>query len=120
MIFRALNGNDWTFGSGLQSYLNRSDAISANIKTRLQTFLGECFFATDFGVDWWNLLGKKGDTALRDITLQCRKMVADSYGVVRINSLDTKFDSTTRSLSITFNIDTIYTRNLKSTARITS
>jgi hypothetical protein len=112
MKFRGITEtNDWTFGAGVQSYFTDSQAIGANVKTRLQTFLGECFFALNLGVDWWNLLGTKNPIAQQNIILQCRSVIAQSYGVTRINTVTPVFDSTTRSLTVSYDIDTIFTRN---------
>lgn len=118
MIFRNIPANDWALGSGKQSYLTGTPAIAANIKTRLQTFLGECFWATEAGVDWFNLLGTRGDEAKRRIALEARKCIADSYGVVQVNSLETSFSAASRSLTVSANVDTIYTRNVTVTTSI--
>lgn len=120
MIFRGIDGsNDWAFGNGRQSYLTGEAAVAANIKTRLMTFLGECFFALDAGVDWWNLIGAKNPQAQANIILQCREIIIQSEGVVRINSIAAVMDSR-RKLTLTFNIDTIFTRNLESSVPIPS
>lgn len=67
MIVRALNPvtGDWTFGQGKNNYLSSVPAIQQSIKTRLSSFLGDCFFATDSGIDWFNLLGTKQILQLR-------------------------------------------------------
>lgn len=120
MIFRAIDGaNDWAFGNGRQSYLTGEAAVAANIKTRLLTFLGECFFALDAGVDWWNLIGAKNPQAQANIILQCREIIIQSEGVVRINSI-TAVMNPQRKLTLTFNIDTIFSRNLEGSLPIPS
>ncbi len=112
MRFRSLDkDNDWSFGAGLQSYWLDEDAITGDIKTALKVFLGETFFALDFGVDWWNLLGaRKG--AAENIILQCRQIIAGREGVTKINRVEAILDRGTRRLSVTFNVDTVFTRNL--------
>lgn len=112
MKFRALDGNgDWQFGSGNQSYLTEEDAVVADIKTALRMFLGECFFALDFGVDWWNLIGGRGD-AEQNIVLQCRQMISSREGVSKINAVEATLDRDTRGLVVAFSVDTVFTRNL--------
>lgn len=112
MIFRGIDGaNDWAFGNGRQSYLTGEAAVSANIKTRLFVFLGECFFALDAGVDWWNLIGAKNPQAQANIILQCRTIIINSEGVVRINTIAAVMDSK-RKLTLTFNIDTIFSKGV--------
>jgi len=60
MIVRALDiNNDWTFGRGKNNYKSNVDAVAQNVQTRLMSFLGDCFFKTDDGIDWFNLLGSK-------------------------------------------------------------
>lgn len=113
MIFRGIDGSeDWSFGKGRQSYFTDGNAIAANIRTRLFTFLGECFFALQDGVDWWNLIGGKNPSAQANIILQCRTIIANSYGVVRINSVVPVFQAGTRDLRVTYDIDTIFTRGV--------
>ncbi len=116
MIFRALTPTkDWTFGQGVQCYLHDQPAIELNIETRLKCFLADCFWATDFGIDWWNLLGTRNPTAQANILIAVRTMIANSYGVVRINSVTADTDRTTRKLTLRWNIDTIFSRGTTGT-----
>lgn len=110
MRFRSLDSaGDWTFGAGVQNYFVEETAINADIRTALKVFLGECFFALDFGVDWWNLIGGKSAQA---IILQCRQVIAGREGVTRINRVDSVFNRDTRRLSVSYSVDTVFTRNL--------
>lgn len=118
MIFRALSPTgDWQLGQGVQNYLRDEKAIELNIQTRLKSFLGDCFWAIDFGVDWWELLGVKNPSAQAAIVLACRLMIAESYGVVRINSIVASTDRVTRRMTVTYNIDTIYSRSVVGTVQ---
>lgn len=111
MIFRALDSKgDWQFGAGLQSYFVDGDAINADIATALRVFLGECWFALNAGVDWWNLIGSKDE---QGIILQCRTVIAGRYGVVRINSVTASLIN--RKLHLTYNVDTIFSQNVVNT-----
>jgi hypothetical protein len=113
MIIRNLDADgDFTFGRGRQNYLRGDDAIRLNIKTRVKCFLNDCFWNMAFGVDWWNLLGTRNPTAQANIILQVRAMVAASYGVVKINSVEALTDRITRRLTIQINLDDIYTRGV--------
>lgn len=112
MKFRALDAaGDWSFGAGLQSYLTEEDAVAADIGTALKIFLGECFFALDAGVDWWNLIGARA-RAEQNIVLQCRQVISSRTGVTKINRVDAFLDRSTRRVSVAYNIDTVFTRNL--------
>jgi hypothetical protein len=119
MIFRAIDGaNDWAFGQGVQSYFTNERAVSANIKTRLQVWLGECFFATEAGIDWRNILGGKNPAAQQAAVLQCRTVIVGSYGVVKVNSVNAVFNSASRALTITYSIDTIFSRSVTNSVQL--
>ena len=111
MKFRAIDAsNDWAFGSGVQSYLTGEAAIEADIKTALLVFLGECFFALQAGVDWWNLTGGKNPAAQAGIILQCRTVILGRSGVVAVNSVTPTLVG--RRLSVAYNINTIYSKSV--------
>lgn len=104
MIMRALDSNnDWTFGAGLQNYLSGNAAIAQSIKTRLQSFLGNCWFATNAGMDWFNLLGKNQNS----LNIAINTMILNTEGVTRINQTFSVLDSVTRSLSVSYDVNTV-------------
>lgn len=112
MIFRALDPvGDWSFGRGVQSYVRDEDAVEINVETRLKSFLGDAFWAVDFGIDWWNLLGSMNPKAQAAIVLATRLTIAESYGVVRINSVEAETDRATRNLRLAYEISTIFNRS---------
>ncbi len=109
MIIRALDtDHDWTFGRGKSDYNRDQKAIAENVQTRLFSFLNDCFFDITAGIDWFRLLGKKD--MQNEIVLNCRAIVLQSEGVVRINSLSVSVTET-RRIFIQMSIDTIFTRN---------
>lgn len=107
MSVRSIDKNwDWNFGLGLQSYVNKELEISQMVKTRLMSFLGDCFFATEEGIDWLNLMGKYGEAKLlRSIKLT----ILNTQGVVGINSFDVMRNG--RNLTVTYDLRTIYSRS---------
>lgn len=116
MIFRSLNSDgDWTLGNGLQNYAHDEAAIALDISTALKVFLGECPWATDAGVDWWNLLGGKDQV---NLLLQTRQVIASRDGVTKITSVEAFLDRATRRLAVTYKVDTIYSRNLTNTVLV--
>lgn len=118
MIFRGLDQNrDWCFGQGLSSYATGSAAVLLNVQTAVQTFLGDAFWAANFGIDWLNLLGTKGTQDA--IIAQTRAVIANCEGVTAINSVTSSLDRQTRTLSLQFNISTVYSANAAGTAQIT-
>ena len=110
MIIRAIDTlGDWTFGKGKQNYLKTDQAIAENIQTRLLCFFHDCFFDYTSGIDWVRLLGTPGTKT--EITLSCRGVILQSYGVTSMNSISVSVDSNRRILNLIYNINTIFTRN---------
>jgi hypothetical protein len=105
MIVRALDGNhDWTFGKGRNSYKSNNDAIVQNINTRLNSFVGDCFFDANFGIDWWNLLGAKSQIA---IELAITTIILNTDGVTGLAQLSVTLD-TSRKVTIVYQVVTVY------------
>lgn len=117
MSLRAIDAvtGDWTFGQGRQNYLSGAAEINQDIATALKVFLGECFFDTSFGVDWFNLLGGKSASA---IVLQCRTVISRRRGVTKINSVTASLDTRSRRLSITYNVSTVYSLQTVNTVTV--
>lgn len=105
MIFRNLDRNgDWTFGKGKNNYVKLNEAIGLNIKTRLQSWLNDCFFALNEGVDWRNRLGSTNQRLLLEQDL--KRIVLQSEGVTGL--LDFQSAVNNRNISVYFSIETIY------------
>ena len=105
MIVRGLDANgDWMFGKGKNDYKSGNYAVEQSIKTRLQSFLGDCFFATDAGLDWWNLLGSKDITTL---TLAVKATIFNTPNVTAIISSSVNLDRN-RKITITYAVKTAY------------
>ena len=106
MIIRTLTtDHDFTYGIGKNNYLRDQNAIAENIDTRLLSFFRDCFFDMTAGVDWFRLLGTK--TTEQEIILSCRRVILQSYGVVKVNSISASTNG--RNLILSYNIDTIFT-----------
>ncbi len=114
MAFRNLDANhDWVYGTSRNAYVTENQEIALNIETRILSFLGNCFFDTDAGIDWWNLLDynkrEKLENAVQDTIIQ-------TPGVTGINSVDV-ITGANRQLRISYDIQTIYSESY--TAEIT-
>lgn len=120
MSIRAIDvvTGDWTFGQGRQNYLTGAAEINQDIATALKVFLGECFFDTSFGVDWFNLIGGRAQAA-QAIILQCRTVISKRSGVTKINSVTASLDAHTRRLSISYNVSTVYSLQTVNTVTVT-
>lgn len=86
MRFRNLTTEgDWCFGKGRNSFVTGNQALMLNIKTRLLSFLNDCFFDMGAGIDWWTYLGGKD---LKSVLADVQRTVLRSSQVKRIVNLD--------------------------------
>ena len=108
-VFRAIDSSgDWVFGSGIQAYARENIAIKFDIETKLKTFLTECFFNQEVGLDWFQLLSGKSQEA---IVLAIKTAIYDVDGVTSV--LDVKYSvDLKRKITISYFIDTIYTTQI--------
>lgn len=105
MIIRALDADgDWTFGKGKNDYVSLNDAVGQNIQTRLSSFLGDCFFSSDSGIDWFNLLGSKNQIALN---LAVSAVILNTDNVLGLIELSIELDET-RRLTIQYSVQTSF------------
>lgn len=106
MIVRALDGShDWTFGKGKNDYLRAGKAVGQNIDTRLSSFLGDCFFDTGAGIDWFNLLGEKDLLALQ---LAISAVILNTQDVTGLLQLSFSLSAITRAYTVTYVVQTAY------------
>lgn len=105
IICRALDGDhDWTFGAGLNDYVANNAEVAQDIDMNLLMFLGDCFFATNVGIDWFNLLGGKNLTALN---LAINTAILNTTGVTSILQTSLSLDAQ-RNLTVDYNVSTVY------------
>jgi hypothetical protein len=105
-IVRALDANgDWLYGKGLNDYLTGNAAIAQSINTRLNSVLGDCFFDTGSGIDWFNLLGSSNSLALE---LAISSTILNTANVTGMIQLSVVINETTRNIMITYQVSTIY------------
>ena len=107
MSVRAVdNSNDWCFGQGKQSYRVGVEEIKQMVKTRVLSFLNDCFFAMNEGIDWFNLLGKGSDLEDR-LKKSISSTILQTYGITRLNSVEL-LRNPKRELILTYSVNTIY------------
>ena len=106
MIIRNLTvENDWTFGSGIQNYKRDLAAIELNIKTRLQSWKGDCFFLPAEGVDYNNFL----DVGTKNfLDSDVKRVILQSEGVIKITEYESSLDRESRAFSAQVTILTIF------------
>lgn len=108
MIFRNLDANgDWTFGQGKQNYVVGNTAIGLNIRTRILSWVGDCFFALTAGIDWTNRLGRTNQKRLLEADL--KRIILTSFGVTGLVSFDTSLIN--RAFNANYTIDTIFSKS---------
>lgn len=113
MIIRKVDSeNDWEFGKGLASYATDEQAVDENVKTRLLSWVGDCFFDLQAGIDWRARLDIGQQDELEN---ELKTEILQSYGVVAVLSVDANFSGTTRLFDATYNIQTIYSQNFQAT-----
>jgi hypothetical protein len=107
MIFRNLDeNNDWEFGQGKTNYLSGAPAIGLNLKTRMLSWVGDCFFATKAGIDWANRLGSKNQYAL--LIADLKRLTLTSYGVTGLTSFNAS--QVVRALTVDEAVNTFYSQ----------
>lgn len=108
MAFRNLDkAHDWVYGSGKNSYVTENQEIALNIETRILSFLGNCFFDTTAGIDWFNLLDYNRREQLENAV---QETIIQTPGVTGINSVDVLMGAN-RQIRITYDIQTIYSES---------
>ena len=106
MILRNLTvENDWTFGSGIQNYKRDLAAFELNIKTRLQSWKGDCFYLPAEGVDYNNFL----DVGTKNfLDSDVKRVILQSEGVIKITEYESNLDRDSRDFTATVTIITIF------------
>lgn len=107
---RALDSTgDWTFGKGQNDYKTGLAAVRQNIQTRLSSFLGNCFFETTAGIDWFNFLGSKQVIALE---LAIRTTILNTENVTGLISVNSSLNEINRNLNIVYVVRAIPGQNI--------
>jgi hypothetical protein len=111
MSIRAIDSiGDWKFGHGVFD-LNTGEAeIEENIKTRLLSWKGDCFFALNDFVDWRSRLDVGQQINLKD---EINRIILQTPGVVKVLKIDLNWNSKNRFITITYTIQTIYSQSFQ-------
>ena len=108
MSVRAIDENrDWVFGQGQQSYKINEAELGQQINTRVLSFLGDCFFAINEGIDWWNLLDYRYQDRLENAVTE---VVKNTEGVTGLNNVDVLVNAE-RNIRIYYDVQTIYSQS---------
>lgn len=106
MIFRNLDKNgDFTFGKGKNNFVADNEAIKLDIKTRLQEWLGDCFFNMTAGIDYLNRLDKNERENLEE---EIRTVILQTKNVVEIVNFSTSLIN--RKFKAEYQVRTIFSK----------
>lgn len=108
MRVRALDADgDYRFGKSQGDFLiNSPAAVAQSVLTRLRLWQGEWFLDTTEGTPYSQQILGKTAQAIYDLAI--RERVLDTDGVTAIEDYASSLDDTTRKLSVTMTIDTVY------------
>ena len=101
--------NDWKFGKGQLDYLTGNAAVAQDIKNRCLSFIGDCFFATNAGIDWFNLMGKGTQIQLN---LAISAMILGTDNVTGISQYQTNLNPVTRAFRVQYQVQTAFSTTL--------
>ncbi len=106
MSIRALDSNgDWVYGIGLSAYLTGNSEVAESIRTRLLSFLGDCFFDLGAGIDWFGFLGSKNQIGLN---LAISSVILNTPNVTGIKQISVNLNDATRLFSVAYQVQTTY------------
>ena len=113
MIVRALDANgDWTYGTGQNNYLSGQAAAEQLIKTRILSFLGDCFFDSTSGIAWFSYLGSLNSELALNLAVSATILnTTDENGnqiVTGMQQLSIVLNRQSRNLSVSYQAVTIY------------
>ena len=108
--------HDWTYGNGLAGYLQGNAAIGQQIDCRLQLFLGEVFWATNEGIDWFGWLGGKNPAGLN---LAISTVILNSYGVLGLNGNPYVVNDVLRTFQVKWDVTTVFSKSFPGTSTLT-
>jgi len=108
--FRLLDANhDWSLGAGKQSYTQNLQALMLDLKTRILSWVGDCFFDLDAGIDWKNHLEYNTQNQLES---SIKNIAFRTIGVTKVNEISISLDNT-RLAAVRLSCDTIYGSNIQ-------
>lgn len=108
MRYRKLDDDDdFSFGSSANDfYVDSAEAVAQAVKTRLALWVGEWFADISDGTGWTQSILGKHSSKLYELTL--RQRVLETTGVLSIEDFQSSLDATTRKLTVSMTINTVY------------
>lgn len=97
---------DWCFGNNLQDYGDNLVSTKNNIITRLKSVMYDCFFDLTAGIDWFNILGNRGQYIREVIEINVRLCILQSLYVLEL--VDLQIIEQDRKLRLEYTIKTLF------------
>lgn len=108
-IIRANDANnDWIYGLGSNAYKVNNDAIAQDIQTKLQEWVGDCFFNLTAGIDWINRFSDGNSNRLEK---EIRSLILKVNNVVNVNNISV--DLTNRNFVAFYDVQTVYSASVE-------
>ena len=105
--------NDWVFGRGRQGYLHESQAVKQIVKTKLQSFINNCFFDMGEGIDWFFHLSGKDISGLQ---IAITSKIASIYGVTKVELVE--LEDSNRIASVKYKLTSIWDTNISGNVNV--
>lgn len=110
MRFRTLDGNwDWNFGRGLSDYSDEAISIAYDVKSKILSWYGDCFFDADAGIDWKNILGTKDQKETLDLSI--KRIILEEENVTELTFFESSIID--RKYTCTARFKTIYNETIE-------
>jgi len=108
MRYRKLDADgDFVFGGSAADFLvNTPEAVAQAVLTRLRLHRGEWFLDTTVGMPWESAVIGRNTQGTADAAI--RTCILGTTGVTEITAYASSLDSTTRKLTVTVTITTLY------------
>lgn len=114
---RAVNNRwEWLWGRGKGNYAQQSKALALDLKMQIQSWVGDCFFASDDYIDWNYLLGSKNteDQIRETITT----LIDSNPEVAGVTEVVAEVDRENRKLTLTYSYVDIFGGEMKETINV--
>lgn len=95
--------NDWIYGIAANAYKTNDLAVQQDIETKLQEWVGDCFFNLTAGIDWIN---RFSDGNRDDLEQEIRTLILKVNNVVNVNNLFTSLID--RQFVVSYDVQTVY------------
>lgn len=99
--------NDWIYGLGANAYKVNNDAIAQDIQTKIQEWVGDCFFNLPAGIDWINRFADGNSARLEQ---EINSLILKVNNVVNVNNLSV--DVTNRLFTASYDVQTVYSASV--------